>query len=369
MEDIKEDPNIMDSYSLELRLHKNSNLKSLTLPKKYSVEIKYSEYLFTIKATPILIKGNLAEDYFEISLSLDNIRDMNGDFSHYITDFSDFFSLLVIASKQDKLICYSKENEKNSLVLKMFYTIFYDQKDASFDLDYHGKLSDKEAIQQYYGESPAPDYLNIGDKRMFKGEIVNYEKDFKEYDDDYEVINFVLKNIGNSTWEPGEIGLKCNDAFSSVICEEIVIQEEVIPGDEINLEMKFKKGQNKLQDGKIFCYVCLCVRGEPIENEMLLDFLNSFNEEELKNDEEERKRQLEREKALEKEKKREKEIERLRQMEIREREKAKEKASYDNRFSLKKIPPEQKAKTNANFAGISVKDKIRMLNARVAKKK
>jgi len=259
MEDLPE-----NSYETKMFLHQNESLDSKLLSKSYVVTfICEDDNNFKIKA------NNDDDNYLFHFRYSDYVNMKEKDFIYKINNFKLLLETVEKAINKNRVtLC----NIGESLKLTFYYTNIYEEKEMSFEL--HEQLTDeeeKELIGKFYAESEVIDGTNDID---YRAEVVNYNKDFEDYGD-RKIIRATIKNIGTTTWKKGITSLQCVPEFSSLLCKEYFFEDEVIPGDEVEITLEFLENEENLEP-PYFTFMHLHILLQNYEPMLVFDFNNSF---------------------------------------------------------------------------------------------
>ena len=238
MEDLPE-----NSYETKMFLHENEKLDSKLLKKSYVVTfICEDDNNFKIKASDDDV------NYLFHFRYTDYVNMKEKDFIYKVNNFKLLLETVEKAINKNRVtLC----NIGESLKLTFYYTNIYEEKEMSFEL--HQQLTDeeeKELIGKFFAESEVIDGTNDID---YRAEVVNYNKDFEDYGD-RKIIRATIKNIGTTTWKKGITSLQCVPEFSSLLCKEYFFEDEVIPGDEVEITLEFLENEEKFRTTLFYFY-------------------------------------------------------------------------------------------------------------------
>ena len=259
MEDLPE-----NSYETKMFLHENEKLDSKLLKKSYVVTfICEDDNNFKIKASDDDV------NYLFHFRYTDYVNMKEKDFIYKVNNFKLLLETVEIAINKNRVtLC----NIGEGLKLTFYYTNIYEEKEISFEL--HEQLTDEEEkklIGIFYAESEAIYETNDID---YRAEIVNYNKYFEDYGD-RKIIRATIKNIGTTTWKKGIASLQCVPEFSSLLCKEYFFEEDVIPGDEVEITLEFLEDEENFEP-PYFTFMHLHVLLQNYEPMLVFDFNNSF---------------------------------------------------------------------------------------------
>lgn len=200
------------------------------------------------------------------------------DFTTKINNFKLLIEAMKEAVEKKRLIVY---RFFDSFMLTIFYTIIFKEEKISFEL--HKQLEDKELekllIGQFFSDSEPINELACID---YKAELLEYSTNFEDYGD-RSIIKIRVKNIGNCTWERNLSSFRCVPEFSTLLCNECPLTEDVIPGDEYEAELEYMKGEPDNYEPPYFTFLHLHTLSQNFEPMLILDFNNAFKEEKNKN--------------------------------------------------------------------------------------
>lgn len=160
------------------------------------------------------------------------------------------------------------------LRITFYYTDIYEEKKIFFEL--HKQLSEeeeKELIGKYYEDSEA--LLETKNNTDYRAEIIKYSKEFEDYGD-RNIIRAFIKNTGTTSWDKKISSLQCVPEFSSLICKEYFFDEDVIPGEEIEIALEFLKNEKNNLSPPYFTCLHLHVHPQNFDPMLVLDFDNAF---------------------------------------------------------------------------------------------
>ena len=169
----------------------------------------------------------------------------------------------------------------DSFMMTIFYTIIFKEEKISFELHQQSKDEEyeKKLIGKFYSESEPIDGRPDID---YRAELVEYNTNFEDCGD-RSIIKIKVKNIGNCTWDRHDTSFRCVPEFSTLLCNEYFLTEDIIPGDEHEIELEFMKGDPDNLEPPYFTFLHLNVNYQNYEPMLILDFNNAFKEEKNKN--------------------------------------------------------------------------------------
>ena len=255
-----------------INLNANENLDSKKLEKSVYLSCFIEEQMFNIKILD-------EEDNHIIQFTLPNWANRKEkDFTTKINNFKLLIEAMKEAVEKKRLIVY---RFFDSFMLTIFYTIIFKEEKISFEL--HKQLEDKELekllIGQFFSDSEPINELACID---YKAELLEYSTNFEDYGD-RSIIKIRVKNIGNCTWERNLSSFRCVPEFSTLLCNECPLTEDVIPGDEYEAELEYMKSEPDNYEPPYFTFLHLHILSQNFEPMLILDFNNAFKEEKNKN--------------------------------------------------------------------------------------
>ena len=256
MEDL---PN--NCFEVKIPLYESECLRSKKLEKICSLKFtKEDDNIFTIDAV-VDDKEFLAR--FTM-FDLLNMKEKN--FTHKIHNFKLLLKAIKKGVKKKK-VTVSQFN--TSLKFTLFYTIVYDKEKISFELNpkpsEENKKEEKEKVNEIKNEN-------------YKAELIEYSRDMEDLGD-RNIIKVVFENKGICSWPKGKTSFTCLPEFSSLLCQECILEDDVMPGEQIEIYLEFLKNEKQSLKKKYFTALNLNVYQERFENIFLLDFNNPLNQE------------------------------------------------------------------------------------------
>ena len=194
------------------------------------------------------------------------------DFIYKINNFKLLLETVEKAVNENSVtLCNTGENLK----ITFYYTIIYEKKKISFEL--HEQLSDeeeKELIGKFETESEAIDETknNID----YRAEIVKYNKDFEDYGD-RNIIRATIRNTGTTTWEKEVASLQCVPEFSTLLCKEYFFEDEVIPGEDVEISLEFLKNERENLEPPYYTFMHLHIHPQNFDPMLVFDFNDTFS--------------------------------------------------------------------------------------------
>ena len=170
------------------------------------------------------------------------------DFIKKIPTFGHLYKSIKKAVDKKRVIL-TKNND--ILKLTLFYTIIFDDYPISFKIP---KVIIEKTPGEETMETNEPELVTRSNID-YKAEIVKYDKEFIDYGDK-DIIKVTIKNVGICTWPRVESSFVSVPEFSTLLCEECFIEEgDVIPGDEVTLELEFLKDEKKKLKSHILLFL------------------------------------------------------------------------------------------------------------------
>ena len=261
-----------DYYETLLNLNASGEITSKKLDKSIILSCYIENEMFNIKVID-------EKDNHIIQFKLpDWAKRKEKEFTTKINNFKLLIETIKEAVKKNRLIVYKFYD---SFMLSIFYTIIFKEEIISFEL--HEQSQDeeieREMIGKFFSESEPIDEFNDID---YKAELLDYSTNFEDYGD-RSIIKLRVKNIGNTTWDRHVTTFRCVPEFSTLLCNEYSLTEDVIPGDEHEIELEFMKGEPGNLEAPYFTFLHLNVLYRNYEPMLILDFNNAFKEEKNKN--------------------------------------------------------------------------------------
>ena len=266
------------SFERVIRLNINQFLGSRQLVKSYKVKFTYeNQNVFTISAS------DDQEGKFICDLKISDYLNMNEkDFTEKVKNFKNLFDAFKTALDKKKFVLW---REYDNLKITLYYTIIFEDKSISFEL--HPDVSkdqEKQIIEEFYKESPKIEEEKNND---YKAEIISFENQFIDYGD-RDIIKALIENTGNCSWPKDETILRCVPEFSTLLCEDYYFEDDVQPGEQIEIELEFLKNEKEEIKPPYFTMLHLNVYCQNFQPMLVLDFNDAFisgrkfaNEEEI----------------------------------------------------------------------------------------
>ena len=255
------------SFEKVVRLNINQFLGSRQLSKSYKITFTYeNQNVFKIYAL-----SDDEEGKFVCDLKISDYLNMKEkDFTEKVRNFKNLFDAFKTALDKKKFVLW---REYDNLKITLYYTIIFDDKNISFEL--HPDISkdqEKQIIEEFYKESPKIEEEKNND---FKAEIVSFENQFIDYGD-RDIIKALIENTGNCSWPKDETILRCVPEFSNLLCEDYYFEEEVQPGEQIEIELEFLKNEKEDIKPPYFTMLHLNVYCQNFQPMLVLDFNDAF---------------------------------------------------------------------------------------------
>ena len=255
------------SFEKVVRLNINQFLGSRQLSKSYKITFTYeNQNVFKIYAL-----SDDEEGKFVCDLKISDYLNMKEkDFTEKVRNFKNLFDAFKTALDKKKFVLW---REYDNLKITLYYTIIFDDKNISFEL--HPDISkdqEKQIIEEFYKESPKIEEEKNND---FKAEIVSFENQFIDYGD-RDIIKALIENTGNCSWPKDETFLRCVPEFSNLLCEDYYFEEEVQPGEQIEIELEFLKNEKEEIKPPYFTMLHLNVFYQNFQPMLVLDFNDAF---------------------------------------------------------------------------------------------
>ena len=255
------------SFEKVVRLNINQFLGSRQLSKSYKITFTYeNQNVFKIYAL-----SDDEEGKFVCDLKISDYLNMKEkDFTEKVRNFKNLFDAFKTALDKKKFVLW---REYDNLKITLYYTIIFDDKNISFEL--HPDISkdqEKQIIEEFYKESPKIEEEKNND---FKAEIISFENQFIDYGD-RDIIKALIENTGNCSWPKDETFLRCVPEFSNLLCEDYYFEEEVQPGEQIEIELEFLKNEKEDIKPPYFTMLHLNVYCQNFQPMLVLDFNDAF---------------------------------------------------------------------------------------------
>jgi len=248
-------------YEIEIPLNESESYNSKKLEKQCLLKFsKEDDNNFEIDAV-------VENKEFFLNLTMSDFLNMKE--KNFILKIHNFKLLLKAIKKgiNKKKVTVSQQNE--SLKLTLFYTIVYDKEKISFELNPKPSEENKTELIQKEEEKESEDY---------KVELIDYSKDMEDYID-RNIVKAVVENKGRCSWPKGKSSFTCLPEFSSLICQECILEDDVMPGEQIEIYLEFLKSEKQCSKKKFFSSLNLNICQERVGPIFLLYFNNPFKQE------------------------------------------------------------------------------------------
>lgn len=261
-----------DYFQNTIYLNSDENLESRKLNKSFLLASYIENNLFKITAQD-------DEEMYLIQFRMpDWAKRKEKEFTKIINNFKLLLMTIKKAFEKKRLILYRPDSF--TLMMTIFYTNILDEEKISFEL--HKQCDDEEEekrlIGQFFSTSePIPEERNID----YRAELIEYSKEFED-EGDRSIIRIRVENKGNCTWERRRTSFQCVPEFSTLLCNEYYLEEDVIPGDQVEIPLEFMKGDPDNMEPPYFTFLHLHVHPRNFEPMLILDFDKSFKEEKIK---------------------------------------------------------------------------------------
>ena len=223
---------------------------------------------------------------YEIKMS-DYVNLKEKDFTSQINNFKLLLQTIEKALEKNKVVL-SKLND--DLKLTFHYTNIYDEKKISFELKKELSEEEKEKEKEKERQEREQQILMTKDsgqieeeeknKVDYKAEIIEYSKKFEDFGD-RNIIKVLIENKGSHYWPKEKASFRCAQEFSSLICKEYFLEENVKPGEQIELALEFLKNQKENLKQPYITSLNLYVHPQKFEPMLVLDFNENYNNENI----------------------------------------------------------------------------------------
>ena len=223
---------------------------------------------------------------YEIKMS-DYVNLKEKDFTSQINNFKLLLQTIEKALEKNKVVL-SKLND--DLKLTFHYTNIYDEKKISFELKKELSEEEKEKEKEKERQEREQQILMTKDsgqieeeeknKVDYKAEIIEYSKKFEDFGD-RNIIKVLIENKGSHYWPKEKASFRCAQEFSSLICKEYFLEENVKPGEQIELALEFLKNQKEILKQPYITSLNLYVHPQRFEPMLVLDFNENYNNENI----------------------------------------------------------------------------------------
>ena len=285
MEDLDDIPKThIDSI---LNLHDSENLDSNDLSQPFMLTFRNEE-----DNNFKMVAENGEYQYlcqFKIS---DYVNLKEKDFTSQINNFSLLLTTIEKALDKNKVIL-SEIND--NLKLTFYYTNIYDEKKISFELNKQLSEEEQEKEKEKEKEKENEKSENENEKLEkkeseiieddknkveFKAEILEYNKKFEDFGD-RNIIKVLIENKGSHFWPKEKTSFRCAQEFSNLICKEYFLEDDVMPGEQIELALEFLKNQKENIKQPYMTSLNLHVHPQNYDPMLVLDFSEAYNNENI----------------------------------------------------------------------------------------
>jgi len=261
-----------DLFETSINLNASEDFNSRKLDKSVLLSCFVEDQIFNIKVvddTDIHILQFKFPDW---------VQRREKEFTEKINNFKLLIETIKEAFEKKRLTLFKFYD---SFMMTIFYTIIFKEEKISFELHQQSKDEEyeKKLIGKFYSESEPIDGRPDID---YRAELVEYNTNFEDCGD-RSIIKIKVKNIGNCTWDRHDTSFRCVPEFSTLLCNEYFLTEDIIPGDEHEIELEFMKGDPDNLEPPYFTFLHLNVNYQNYEPMLILDFNNAFKEEKNKN--------------------------------------------------------------------------------------
>ena len=241
-------------FESRLKLSKGEELESGLCEKLFTVSLKNED------KNNFILKATDGEEEYILHLKYsDYINLVEREFSKICNNFQLLFNKLKSSFENKKVVICKTINYS----LKMIF--YFKRKALSFEL-----------FPKDYTPSEVIEHLQVND-REYKVDLIKYDKKFEDYGDRF-IIKCVIENVGTTTWDKKITSLVCLPEYSSLICNEFFFEEEVIPNEQVCIELEYLKNEELNLNPPYFTFLYLQVKGVIFDPGLVLDFNDTFNE-------------------------------------------------------------------------------------------
>ena len=241
-------------FESRLKLSKGEELESGLCEKLFTVSLKNED------KNNFILKATDGEEEYILHLKYsDYINLVERDFSKICNNFQLLFSKLKSSIENKKVVICKTSNYS----LKMIF--YFKRKSLSFEL-----------FPKDYTPSEVIEHLQASDIQ-YKASLITYDKKFEDYGDRF-YIKCIIENVGTTTWDKNITSLVCLPEYSSLICNEFFFEEEVIPNEQVCIELEYLKNEELNLSPPYFTFLYLQVNGVIFDPGLVLDFNDTFKE-------------------------------------------------------------------------------------------
>lgn len=223
---------------------------------------------------------------YEFKMS-DYVNLKEKDFTSQINNFKLLLATIDKALEKNKVIL---TQSNDSLKLTFYYTNIYDEKKISFELKKELSEEEKEQAKESERQEREKQILMTKDSEQieeedknkvdYKAEIIEYDKKFEDFGD-RNIIKVLIENKGSHYWPKEKTSFRCSQEFSSLICKEYFVDENVKPGEQIELALEFLKNQKENLKQPYITSLNLYVHPQKFEPMLVLDFNENYTNENI----------------------------------------------------------------------------------------
>jgi hypothetical protein len=213
-----------------------------------------------------------------------------------VNNFSLLLTTIEKALDKNKVVL-SEIND--SLKITFHYTNIYDEKTISFELqkqlpeeEKEEQDKEKEKENEQLEKKESEEIEDDKNKIEYKAEIIEYTKKFEDFGD-RNIIKVLIENKGSHFWPKEKTSFRCAQEFSSLICKEYFLEDDVMSGEQIELALEFLKNQKENLKQPYITSLNLHVHPQNYDPMLVLDFSEEYTNEnipfegpEIKNEEE-----------------------------------------------------------------------------------
>ena len=274
-----------------LTLHDSENLDSNDLSQPFMLTFRNEDN------NNFKMVADNGENQYLCQLKItDYVNLKEKDFTSQINNFSLLLKTIEKALDKNKVVL-SEIND--NLKLTFYYTNIYDEKKISFELN--KQLSEEEQEQEKEKEKEKEkenekekineneilekkesEIIEEEDKNKieFKAEVLEYNKKFEDFGD-RNIIKVLIENKGSHFWPKEKTSFRCAQEFSNLICKEYFLEDDVMPGEQIELALEFLKNQKENLKQPYMTSLNLHVHPQTYDPMLVLDFSEAYNNEDI----------------------------------------------------------------------------------------
>lgn len=241
-------------FEARLKLSKGEELESGLCEKLFTVSLKNED------KNNFILKATDGEEEYILHLKYsDYINLVEREFSKICNNFQLLFNKLKSSFESKKVVICK------TIIYSLKMIFYFKRKTLSFEL-----------FPKDYTPSEVIEHLQASD-RQYKADLIKYDKKFEDYGDRF-IIKCVIENVGTTTWDKKITSLVCLPEYSSLICNEFFFEEEVIPNEQVCIELEYLKKEELNLSPPYFTFLYLQVKGVIFDPGLVLDFNDTFNE-------------------------------------------------------------------------------------------